>query len=168
MQGSVTSLTAAELQSAAVFHVSQLVNQANTRLHTRVISPDVSFRASGTRAGTAFLHQNRVNFHRTLLSHYPQAYFDQVIPHEVAHIIVHQLYGRVKPHGYEWRHIMQSVFQCAVEVTHSLDMSVLNKPTWPYKCECAEHALTARRHNAIARGKAKYRCRQCGTALIAI
>ena len=63
--------------------------------------PVVDYDVRGTKAGVACLQQNTIKFNRTLLMENPEEFIRQVVPHELAHLIVYQLFGRVKPHGKE-------------------------------------------------------------------
>lgn len=101
-------------------------------------------------------------------------YFDDslagTVPHEVAHYVTDILYGlrRVRPHGAEWRAVMQ-VLGAAPCVTGDYDLSgvpVRRHRRFAYRCECDTHQLSTRRHNQVHRGKAAYRCRHCGVQLV--
>jgi len=167
MQDAVINKTA-DIQSAVLLCVKGLIEKASSRFNCAIVQPEITFRASGTRAGTAFLHQNRINFNRILLHHYPDEYLNDIVPHEVAHIVVHTLFGRVKPHGKEWQLVMLTVFGREPAVTHTLDISVLKRKTWHYRCGCSTHELTTRRHNLIKNQRREYRCQRCGERLNAI
>lgn len=168
MQTITSTSSAADIQSAALKTVQKLIEHANSQLQCNIAYPTVTFRASGKRAGTAFLTDHRINLHRTLLQHNPQAYLDDVIPHEVAHLVVYHLYGnikRIKPHGIEWQTVMENVFQVPAKTTHKLDISVLAINQWRYQCGCQEHLLSSRRHGAVQRSKTQYVCRLCNQVL---
>ncbi|NMH58630.1 SprT family zinc-dependent metalloprotease [Alteromonas ponticola] len=159
----------------------QLVHQASTFFKHPFPTPTITFNRSGKNAGTAFLQQNRINFHPILLVENWQEYINQVVPHEVAHLVVYQQYGRrrqlktglfskrsvtVKPHGVEWQHVMEDVFQTRALTTHNFDISSLGIRTVSYACQCQTVELTVRRHNRILRG-ARYCCKRCNSELIA-
>lgn len=128
------------------------------------VRPELSFRRSGRNAGTAFYQQNRINLHPLLFKQNRQAFLEEVIPHEVSHLLVWNLYGRVKPHGKEWQDIMTQVFGCEAKTTHSFDVKAVTN-TVSYYCKCREHSLSMRRHKSIICGT-KYRCRKCNSALV--
>jgi SprT protein len=157
----------AELYAAVEQSVHHWIDLANQHLPNTTPYPALSFRASGSRAGAVFLHQGRINFNRTLLTAYPDDYFNEVIPHEVAHWAVHRNFGRVKPHGKEWQHVMSDIFGVEPKTTHQLDTSVLNRKTFKYVCDCSSHQLSVRRHNAICRNKVQYHCKKCNGVLTA-
>lgn len=122
--------------------------------------PDYQFNQRGRAAGTAHLQRNLIKINPTLFINNRDAFFEQVIPHEVAHLITHAVYGRVRPHGKEWQHVMVNVFKRSADTTHQLDVSEVVGKQFNYRCACSTHQLTIRRHNKVLRGE-KYQCRRC-------
>lgn len=145
--------------------LDSLYIEADTYFNRHFTRPDLTFRRSGRHAGTAFLQQNRINLHPVLFAHNRDAYFNDVLPHEVSHLLVYQLYGRVKPHGKEWQATMQHVFGCAAETRHQFDLTPLNIKSVSYQCGCGDIELSIRRHNAVVRGQRQYQCRRCKQVL---
>lgn len=92
-----------------------------------------------------------------------------VIPHELAHFAVDQMYlRRRKPHGPEWRKVMQSLGIADPSVTHVKDVSHLairRQTRHAYRCDCQLHQLTSTRHNRVLKGIQQYQCRRCGSQL---
>lgn len=132
----------------------------------KLVPPALLFNQRGKIAGSARLRDNVIKLNAALYL-YNQTYFlNQVIAHELAHILVYQLYGtRVKPHGIEWQQIMISVFNLHADVTHQLDTSVLGYKTYPYSCNCQIVELSQTRHNKVQRHTQQYKCRKCGVML---
>ena len=129
--------------------------------------PQISWQLRGRAAGKAFLQRNELRFNPKLYRANQEPFLGEVVPHEVAHLLVYQLYGAgTKPHGKEWRTVMVQLFCLAPKVTHSFDLAPLNETTVLYRCGCGEHPLSLRRHNKIVRGEASYRCRQCLQPLV--
>ncbi|WP_072325166.1 SprT family zinc-dependent metalloprotease [Marinospirillum alkaliphilum] len=129
--------------------------------------PEVLCNLRGRAAGMAELQRNRLRFNPVLLEENEAAFLQEVVPHEVAHLLAWQLHGRgIRPHGAEWQQIMRQVFGLAAERTHDFDVRRSARQAWIYACGCVdrEHALTIRRHNRILRGHA-YVCLQCRTRL---
>ncbi len=122
----------------------------------------------GKAAGSARLTNWCIRLNPVLLADNPHAFFEEVIPHEVAHLVVFALWGRTAPHGPEWRSVMQQVFGLPPRVTHSLDVSKVAGPRFDYRCACRRHSLSLRRHNKCRRGQVTYHCTRCGTPLLAI
>jgi hypothetical protein len=92
-----------------------------TKLHT---SPEIKVRACG---GTFHPSTSNYNFNIKLAVVNPDEYYDQVVPHEIAHHIQHLLFpGSLKKlggHGKEWKGIMKKVFGIAPDRFHSMDTS---------------------------------------------
>ena len=76
---------------------------------------------------------------------------------------------RFVDNGAEWRAVMEA-FGVAPRRTSDFDLSDLpirRERRFGYRCGCAEHQLSATRHNRVVRGQSRYRCRSCGQQLIA-
>lgn len=140
----------------------ELAEQAFSRTFP---APSLSYNVRGKAAGKAYLQLNQVRLNPTLLAENPQAFVDEVLPHEVAHLITHQVYGRVKPHGIEWQTVMSQVFGLAPRTTHSFSTQSVQGKTFAYQCQCSEHALGVRRHNRVMRNQTRYNCITCKQAL---
>ena len=128
--------------------------------------PMLNLKQRGKIAGSAHLQKNLIKLNLSLFEDNIDEFIQQVIPHEVAHIVCYQLYGKVKPHGREWQAVMHSVFQRPANVTHQLDVSKVGISEYRYRCLCPEHVkLSAIRHNRVLKGTQQYKCRQCKTVL---
>lgn len=123
--------------------------------------PKVSYDVRGMKAGVAYLQQNEIKINRTLLLENPEEFIRQVVPHELAHLIVYQLFGRVKPHGEEWQKVMIELFRLPADTCHQFDVESVRGKTFEYYCQCQTHQLSIRRHNRILRESAVYFCRKC-------
>ncbi|MBT9430989.1 SprT family zinc-dependent metalloprotease [Candidatus Sodalis endolongispinus] len=127
--------------------------------------PAISFQQRGTSAGNAWLERWEIRLNPQLLLENQQRFIDEVVPHELAHLLVYRQFGRVAPHGREWRWMMMTVLQTPARRTHEFDSAAVRKSIFPYRCGCQQHALTVRRHNRVIRGETQYRCRRCGDIL---
>ncbi|MDA9557487.1 SprT family zinc-dependent metalloprotease [Vibrio sp.] len=127
--------------------------------------PSVNFNVKGKTAGKAYLYQNEIRLNLILMHENFDAFCYEVIPHEVAHLITFSLYGKVKPHGKEWKTVMEGVFKIRAKTTHSFDIRSVQGTLFPYHCQCTSHQLTIRRHNKVQRGETQYLCRQCNATL---
>lgn len=122
--------------------------------------PISNLKQKGKAAGTAHLQKNELRFNAYMFHQNQEKFLNEVVPHEVAHLLVYHLYGgRVKPHGKEWQFIMREVFHRPAARTHNFDVPEA-KQLFPYRCQCQVHQLTIRRHNKIKQGT-QYLCRQC-------
>ena len=129
-------------------------------------APEISFELRGVKAGVAHLQENLLRFNPILLQENAEEFLYQVVPHELAHLLVYQLFGRVKPHGREWQGMMQGVFGLPAETCHRFDVASVQGDTFGYRCACQQHLLSKRRHLRILREKTDYICRKCRTKLI--
>ena len=107
-----------------------------------------------------------IKFNRTLLLENSDEFIRQVVPHELAHLIVYQVFGRVKPHGQEWQAVMTQLFNLPADTSHQFDVESVQGKMFAYQCECQTHYLTIRRHNRIQRDKISYLCRKCQGKLV--
>ncbi|MEC4728764.1 SprT family zinc-dependent metalloprotease [Shewanella sp. D64] len=150
-----------KLHSHAVERVLQCYLIAESQLQQSFIRPEINFKLRGKSAGTAHLHQNLLRFNATLLAENQDTFFNEVIPHEICHLLAHQMYGRVKPHGREWQALMIRVFKLSPSTTHSMDTQSVAGKHFSYQCDCGPVSLSIRRHNKVVRGETQYRCRRC-------
>ena len=112
------------------------------------------------------MQKNEIKFNRTLLLENSDEFIHQVVPHELAHLIVYQVFGRVKPHGQEWQAVMTQLFNLPADTCHKFDVESVQGKMFAYQCECQTHYLTIRRHNRIQRDKIAYLCRKCQGKLV--
>lgn len=126
--------------------------------------PTYLFNQRGRAAGTAHLQANLIKINPVLFINNRAEFFQQVIAHEIAHLLTFQLYGRVRPHGKEWQHIMESVFKCPAQTTHQFDIKEVIGKQFNYRCLCTTHQLTIRRHNKVLNGN-NYLCKYCQSVL---
>ncbi|MDB2386083.1 SprT family zinc-dependent metalloprotease [Shewanella sp.] len=153
------------LQQSIVEQIERCYQLAATALSQSFPRPEVNFKLRGKSAGTAHLQLNKLRFNPLLLQDNPQAFIDEVVPHEICHLLAFQLYGKVKPHGVEWQTLMLHIFQCQPRTTHHFNTQSVEGKTFEYFCHCGCVHLSIRRHNKVVRGDSQYRCRQCGQNL---
>jgi SprT protein len=130
--------------------------------------PVVSFELRGQKAGVAHLHENKLRFNPQLYRDNAEDFLRQTVPHEVAHLVAHQLFGeRIAPHGQEWQSIMQGVYELAPLRCHSYKVKRRPVMRYLYQCPCpgSEFPFTAQRHGMVRKGR-RYLCRQCRRTLV--
>ena len=107
----------------------------------------------------------RIRYNPYLMAKYFTHSLEQTVPHEVAHYITDCLwpFRRVKPHGKEWRSVMEA-FGVEPKVTGSFDLTgipIKQYQKFAYSCSCKTHQLSAIRHRRQSSGMADYYCRAC-------
>lgn len=149
------------LQQAVMRRLRESLAQANAGLKTDYPEPKISYQQRGTAAGTAHMSDWEIRLNARLLAENGQQFIDEVIPHELAHLLVYRQFKRAAPHGAQWRYMMEQILQVPANRTHRFSVESVQGTTFAYLCSCQEHLLTVRRHNRIVRGETEYRCRHC-------
>ncbi len=152
------------LQQAVMRSLREHLQRANDSLKQAYPEPSILYQQRGTTAGTAWLQQWEIRLNPVLLLENKQPFIDEVVPHELAHLLVWKEFGRVAPHGKEWKWMMETVLGVSASRTHHFSTDTLQK-TFAYTCHCRQHQLTVRRHNRVLRGETRYRCTHCGSEL---
>ncbi|KAA8998229.1 SprT family zinc-dependent metalloprotease [Affinibrenneria salicis] len=153
------------LHQAVMRTLRVALQQANHRLDARYPEPVVNYQQRGATAGSAWLQNWEIRLNAVLLRENQQHFIDEVIPHELAHLLVYARFGRVAPHGKEWRWMMEQVLAVPARRTHNFALASVQGKTFFYRCQCQQHQLSIRRHNRVLRGETEYRCRRCGEVL---
>ena len=124
---------------------------------------EVGFRLCGHAAGTASHKPPAIQYNATLLEKYKSDFIDSIVPHEVAHLVVHALYKkRVKPHGREWKEVVVRLGG-RPDATHEFETSAARRlRRYYYECGCeALHPFIAKSHRRARNGAVRYTCRKC-------
>lgn len=163
-----------DLQQQVVARTEFYINEAESAFDRSFARIPVNFDLSGTTAGMfrAQGRQREIRYNPWIFAKYFQQNLEGTVPHEVAHYIVHELYGatKVKPHGEEWKALM-AYFGANCEVTFKLDLEGIpqrRQRTHSYCCPCRTHEISTTRHNRIQSGKGRYLCRYCRQKLVVI
>ena len=161
-----------DLQQQVVARTQYYISEAQSAFSRSFDPIPVHFDLSGSTAGMfrAYGRKMEIRYNPWIFAKYYHENLDGTVPHEVAHYIVHELYGlaRVKPHGEEWQALMAH-FGANSEVTFKLDLEGVpqrRQRTHPYRCACREHEVSTTRHNRILKGKGQYLCRYCRGELV--
>jgi SprT protein len=127
--------------------------------------PNIHFNQRGKIAGCARLQKNELRFNPVLLNDNLPLFLDEVVPHEVCHLLTYSLYGRVRPHGKEWQALMIELFGLSPHTYHKMDVTKVAGKHFDYQCQCGPITLSIRRHNKVLRGQQQYICRKCRSTL---
>ena len=147
--------------------VEACYQQAEAFFKQRFARPEVSFKLRGQKAGVAHLTENKLRFNLQLYRDNHEDFLRQTVPHEVAHMIAHQLFGpRIQPHGEEWQLIMRGVYELPPHRCHSYEVERRQVSRFIYRCSCpdGEFPFSAQRHALVAKGR-RYYCRRCKVTL---
>ncbi|EKT55974.1 SprT family zinc-dependent metalloprotease [Providencia sneebia] len=141
---------------------------AQQKLEKTFPEPAINYKQRGTTAGSAYLKEWEIRLNAVLLIENGESFIDEVILHELAHLLVYHEFGRknIAPHGNEWKWMMEHVLEVPARRTHRFEVSSVKSRTFAYHCACPIiHELTIRRHNKVLRGENQYLCRKCGEIL---
>lgn len=105
-------------------------------------TPVIKYDVRGTVGGYAYAGEWKVDFNSTLLMENLEHFIDSTVPHEIAHLVDHAVYGvqrkgykRVS-HGATWKSVMR-LFGCDGKRTHQYDVQnaqVKKKAKFHYVC----------------------------------
>ncbi len=141
---------------------------ANQKLNAGLSHPQIKFNILGKTAGSAQLQRWTLRFNPVLLEENLADYLQNVVPHEICHLVAYHLYGPVRPHGKEWQGLMRSLFAIEPQTYHQFDVSSVEGKTFAYQCQCSTIKLSIRRHNKVQKKQTQYQCRRCKQRLIYI
>lgn len=143
---------------------NECFNQADVFFGHKFKRSNCNLKQRGRAAGTAHLQKNELRFNPFMFQQNSAEFLETVVPHEVAHIIVFQIYGNaVKPHGKEWKAVMLKVYGLSPSRTHTFDVPP-QKQSYEYRCSCQRHQFTKHRHTRAQKG-VEYICKGCHATL---
>ncbi len=154
-------------RSTIALRVTSLVETASKHFRRPFPLPDIQFNLRGETAGQAWPDQNLIRLNPVLLRENRDHFIQQTVAHEVAHLIAPAVFGdKIRPHGKEWKYVMEEVYKLPAERCHSYDIRSTTRRRYIYECGCAgrEIPLTSIRHNRARRGTI-YLCQSCGQAV---
>jgi len=152
-------------QQLVVRKVEQCISHASVYFEQNFKLPKISFSQRGKIAGCARLQLNELRFNPILLADNVDAFLEEVVPHEVCHLLAYSLFGKVRPHGKEWQSLMLKLFKLKGQTYHQMDVTKVKGKYFIYQCECGPIELGIRRHNKVVKGDQIYICRKCRSPL---
>jgi SprT protein len=124
----------------------------------------MDIQANSGRAGTASIAPRRlIRINPTIYRNHPQHVVNETCPHEVAHLVAFDLYGRSGwGHGRGWKNVMRAIGQKPERCHNLLVQKDLNKPI--YECSrCKKQAIVGpTAHRRVQGGLARLRACSCG------
>lgn len=145
--------------------VEQCIHHASQYFEQNFKHPKINFNQRGKIAGSARLQFNELRFNPVLLEDNLDAFLQEVVPHEVCHLLAYTLFGKVRPHGKEWQSLMRNLFELNGQTYHQMDVAKVKGKSFNYQCECGTIELGIRRHNKVIRGEQIYICKKCRSPL---
>ena len=152
-------------QQLVIQKVEQCIGHASSYFGKNFRFPEINFNQRGKIAGCARLQTNELRFNSILLCDNIDTFLEEVVPHEVCHLLAYTLFGKVRPHGDEWQSLMLKLFDLKGQTYHQMDVSKVKGKSFNYQCECGPIELGIRRHNKVVKGKQTYICRKCRSPL---
>ncbi|OIQ46821.1 MAG: hypothetical protein BM565_09740 [Gammaproteobacteria bacterium MedPE] len=149
-----------QLKSELLIVVERCYRTAEQCLGRQFPRPEVLFNQRGKIAGCALLQKNMLKFHPKIYEQNKAHFLEHVVPHEIAHLLVWQVFGKTAPHGRQWQHMMVNVFNVPPSRTHQYNVDDIGIKHITYRCDCGDIKLTMRRHNNVLKGTI-YRCKTC-------
>jgi SprT protein len=144
----------------------ELLTRAERHLERPMPQADIRFDLRGRSAGMVRFAPGRppeIRYNPQLLAENEEQFLARTVPHEVAHLVVRELFGAAaRPHGQEWRAVM-GLFGADPSRCHDYDVSrsqTRRLPRFVYHCGCRRHELTSIRHRRVLNGQS-YLCRAC-------
>lgn len=124
-----TSRLPIAIQQAVMRSLREKLAQANLKLERQYPEPKLVYQQRGTAAGTAWLQTYEIRLNPVLLMENVDAFVNEVVPHELAHLLVWKHFGRVPPHGKEWKWMMESVLGVPARRTHQFELQSVQRKT---------------------------------------
>lgn len=146
------------------------VDEAGKIYHRNFAFISIDFDLKGRAAGMyrAKKNQRVIRYNPYIFAKYFEDNLESTVPHEVAHYVTDMMFGQIRPHGEEWREVMQA-FGADTSRTCNYDLEgipVRRYQHHAYHCSCMIHEITNRRHNKILKNKTRYFCKKCHEELI--
>lgn len=180
-----------EIKNRVESKVLECVGKAQARFGAEKVSkiPEIRYDTTGKTAGWAYWNNGNpyIDINPILLNENVEHVINQTVPHEVAHIVVNEIWQpkvvvdrytnrqnrTIRPHGMEWSHVMR-VFGIEPDRCHCIDTTTIDvmkgRVKYPYKCICCgrEFHLSSIRHKrAMSFGTTKYyQCVKCKARLV--
>jgi len=142
------------------------------------LNPNINFKIRSVSVlGTANKTTNTISLNKGLYEEYNDIYLKEVLLHELAHLVVDEIYYGAKPHGREFKHICSlfgisgkastSAFEGSKTMKNIRVSKRRNQKKFSYTCGCKTHEVSTTIHNRISKGS-KYVCPRCKGFLVKV
>lgn len=164
-----------DTKEKVIEHTRYWINKANAALGLDLPMPSVDFDQRGAIAGQTFLTRNdetgeivstRISFNPYYVQQDYMNFMENIIPHEVAHLMQFAQHPKSKQHGIEWIQIMKNL---GVRPEIYTDVHVENPVSKPkglhlYQCvECgAKKVFGTKQHRSFELKHKLPECEKCG------
>lgn len=151
----------AEMKAKVDAKLRECIAAAEHKYNTTVPFPTVRYDLRGTKAGWAQYSTWTVSFNAILLAENFEAFLEDTVPHEMAHLITDLVFpeahqrgtptytvrgirrGKRSPHGEAWKSVMRTLGADPVRC-HNYNVEnarVREKVSYDYKCLCCGEVL---------------------------
>ena len=127
-----TKLLTPELKAKVEAKIRECFKVASEKYGTTFEMPEVRYDIKSHTGGLAYYTRWLLRFNLILLVENEEHYIENVVPHEVAHLVNHRVNvpapgkKRLMPHGKEWKGVM-NVLGVPAAVHHKYDCSSIEK-----------------------------------------
>jgi len=162
-----TKRPADEIIAVVEATTTEIMDKCSKNWNTKLVRPTIQYDLKGRVAGRAINGETvKLNLDLLLDERYQQSMLKQTLPHELAHIVVQQLWPKHEfeggGHGWRWINVMLFL-GLTPDRCHQYDVSQYSKrrskPNTTY-CGCGEHKVTDTIYRRLLSGT-QYRCRKC-------
>ena len=94
-----TSRLPIAIQQAVMRSLREKLAQANLKLERQYPEPKLVYQQRGTAVGTAWLQTYEIRLNPVLLMENVDAFINEVVPHELAHLLVWKHFGACRHTG---------------------------------------------------------------------
>lgn len=96
---------------------------ASNKLAKTFNEPLINYLQKGTIAGSAHLQAWEIRLNPVLLIENSEIFINQVIPHELAHLLVYHCLSKTAPHGKEWKWMITTILEVPPQRTHQFALT---------------------------------------------
>ena len=162
------NLTAFQMKKEIISLTEKLFLDGIDHFNLQGKTPQVRFDIRGNTAGQFKRSENAIRYNFGIIEQNYEKFLARTVAHETAHAIQYKISYSAKPHGSEWKRVMQ-FFGVPSTRCHNYDLSVVKSTVqkFPHACACKDNNIRMvgkKVHMKILVGS-RYTCSKCHTAL---